>query len=161
MVGGYCGVMNTQERPSIHSQTVPAAEGEITWAVVAREFLREHWQKLLLCLGVLLIVVSSTAGAHYLLGPRLWSPEGKCLIALVYTLMFAAFGRRLVRWGALDAGRMVLLTTLAVNPVLFSLVGELRMTTVISPVRLFVVAITAVSVLGCCWLIVRTCALPI
>ncbi len=65
-----------------------------SWKGVAGEFLEEHWQKLILCLAVLLIVVSSTVGAHLLLGPRLWSPVGKCSLALVYTLMFAAFEAR-------------------------------------------------------------------
>ncbi len=40
-----------------------------SWSSFAAEFLEEHWQKLILCLAVLLIVVSSTFGAHLLLGP--------------------------------------------------------------------------------------------
>ena len=35
-----------------------------SWSGFAGEFLQEHWQKLILCLAVLLIVVSSTFGAH-------------------------------------------------------------------------------------------------
>ena len=61
--------------------------------------MQEHWQKLILCLAVLLIVVSSTVGAHLLLGDRLWSPLGKCSLAMVATLMFAALGMGLIRWG--------------------------------------------------------------
>lgn len=104
----------------------PARPG-FSWKGVAGEFLEEHWQKLILCLAVLLIVVSSTVGAHLLLGPRLWSPVGKCSLALVYTLMFAAFGAGLVRWGAERAGRMMLMTTLIVVPVNFMLAGEMRL----------------------------------
>src|SRR5437870_12276963 len=99
----------------------------MSWSAIAGEFLKEHWQKLILCLAVLLIVVSSTAGAHHLLGPLLWRPEGKCALALVYTLLFGAFGCGLVRWGAEGAGRVVLLTTLSVVPVNFALAGELQM----------------------------------
>src|SRR5438309_9848672 len=100
----------------------PSAEREepadaLSWSDIAGEFLKEHWQKLILCLGVLLIVVSSTAGAHHLLGPLLWRPEGKCLLALVYTLLLALLGRGLSRWGAEAAGRVVLLTTLILVPV--------------------------------------------
>ncbi len=40
----------------------------ISWSSFAGEFLKEHSQELLLCLAVLLIVVSSTVGAHLLLG---------------------------------------------------------------------------------------------
>src|SRR5438309_7851525 len=96
-------------------------------ASIAGEFLKDHWQKLILCLAVLLIVVSSTVGAHHLLGPLLWSPEGKCILALVYTLLFAAFGGGLMKWGAQGAGRMVLLTALVVVPVNFALAGELQL----------------------------------
>lgn len=103
------------------------ARPAFSWSSVAGEFLEEHWQKLILCLAVLLIVVSSTVGAHLLLGPRLWSPVGKCSLALVYTLMFAAFGAGLVRWGAERAGRMMLMTTLIVVPVNFMLAGEMRL----------------------------------
>ena len=41
-----------------------------------REFLEDHWQKLILGLAVLLIVVSSTVGAALVLGDRLWRPRG-------------------------------------------------------------------------------------
>lgn len=113
----------------------------LSWKSVAGEFLEEHWQKLILCLAVLLIVVSSTVGAHLLLGPRLWSPVGKCSLALVYTLMFAAFGTGLVRWGAERAGRMMLLTTLIVVPVNFMLAGEMRLLIEPSLSRLLVLAL--------------------
>ena len=59
---------------------------EISWSSFAGEFLKEHSQELLLCLAVLLIVVSSTVGAHLLLGDLLWSPVGKCTLAMVATL---------------------------------------------------------------------------
>ncbi len=69
--------------PSGHGATSGTAVGIIeppsfSWAAFAGEFLQEHWQKLILCLAVLLIVVSSTVAAHLLLGPLLWSPAGKC-----------------------------------------------------------------------------------
>src|SRR5437667_12672143 len=102
------------------TQTTPF-EPDQSEASIAGEFLQEHWQKLILCLAVLLIVVSSTVGAHHLLGPLLWSPEGKSILALVYTLTFALFGWGLVRWGAVGAGRMLLLATLAVVPINFAL----------------------------------------
>jgi hypothetical protein len=66
-------------------------------------------------------------GAHHVLGPLLWSPEGKCLLALAYTATVAAFGRGLIRWGAEGAGRVMLVTTLIVVPVNFALAGELRL----------------------------------
>jgi hypothetical protein len=91
---------------------------------MANEFLQEHWRKLLLCLGVLLIVVSSTVGAHHILGPLFWTPEGKCAVALVYTVLIALLGRALVRWGATAAGRMVALTALALIAVNSALAGE-------------------------------------
>jgi hypothetical protein len=128
---------------------------ELTWADIAREFLQEHWQKLLLCLGVLLIVVSSTAGAHHVLGPLLWRPEGKCLLALIYTLMFAAFGMGLTRWGATSAGRMVLLATLSVVPVNFALAGELRMLASPAVPRLLMLLIAAITLLVASYYTVR------
>ena len=73
---------------------VQAGEPErLSWRSVANEFLEEHWQKLLLCLAVLLIVVSSTVGAHLLLGDLLWQPVGKCLLALVATALLPPSGR--------------------------------------------------------------------
>ena len=79
-----------------------------SWSSFAAEFLEEHWQKLILCLAVLLIVVSSTVGAHLLLGELLWSPAGKCALAMVWTILFAALGAGLIRWGAERAGQMML-----------------------------------------------------
>jgi hypothetical protein len=106
----------------------PAPLPSLSWKTIAGEFLEEHWQKLILCLAVLLIVVSSTVGAHHLLGERLlWSRAGQCVLAAVYTALFAAFGYGLARWGAERAGRIMLLTTLCVVPVNFSLAGELRL----------------------------------
>ncbi|HEX3448957.1 MAG TPA: tetratricopeptide repeat protein, partial [Isosphaeraceae bacterium] len=99
----------------------------ISWSSFAAEFLEEHWQKLILCLAVLLIVVSSTVGAHLLLGPLLWSAVGKCTLAMVATLLFAAFGAGLIRWGADRAGRVMLVATLIVVPIHFMLVGEMKL----------------------------------
>lgn len=110
--------------PAKHSSNAPA----FSMAAIAGEFVKEHWQKLILCLAVLLIVVSSTVGAHHLLGERLvWSRAGQCVLAVIYTSLIAAFGYGLVRWGAERAGRIMLLTTLFVVPVNFSLAGELRL----------------------------------
>ncbi len=76
---------------------------------------------------MLLIVVSSTVGAHLLLGDLLWSPVGKCALALVATLLFACLGAGLVRWGAGRAGRMMLIATLIVVPIHFMLAGEMKL----------------------------------
>jgi tetratricopeptide (TPR) repeat protein len=108
----------------------------LSWSSIAGEFLQDHWQKLILCLAVLLIVVSSTVGAQLLLGERLWSPVGKCSLAMVGTLMFAALGMGLVRWGAQRAGQMMLVTTLIVVPIHFILAGELGLVLEPSPFRL-------------------------
>jgi tetratricopeptide (TPR) repeat protein len=120
----------------------------LSWSSFAGEFLEEHWQKLILCLAVLLIVVSSTVGAHLLLGPLLWSPVGKCALALVWTAMFAALGAGLVRWGAERAGQMMLVTTLIVVPIHFMLAGELKLLTEPSVSRLVVMAIDALALVG-------------
>ncbi len=96
---------------------------------IANEFLLEHWKNLLLCLGVLLIVVASNVGAYQLLGPKLWSPVGKCVLALIYTSMFAGLGTGLARWGAECAGRFLLLTTLIVIPANFMLMGQIKLLT--------------------------------
>lgn len=112
----------------------------LTWSSFAGEFVEDHWQKLILCLAVLLIVVSSNVGAYQVLGPKLWSPIGKCVLALVYTAMFAGFGVGLVRWGAERAGRIMLLTTLIVVPANFMLAGEMKLLTEPSASRLLVLA---------------------
>ena len=140
-----------QEQKSIRKEPEPVLSGDgtvspdvlsgehgspppaLSWSSVAGEFLQEHWQKLILCLAVLLIVVSSTVGAHLLLGEKLWSPLGKCSLAMVGTLMFAALGMVLIRWGAERAGQMMLVTTLIVVPIHFMLAGELRL--VLEPSR--------------------------
>jgi hypothetical protein len=106
---------------------VAAPQPPISWSSFAGEFLKEHSQELLLCLAVLLIVVSSTVGAHLLLGDLLWSPMGKCTLAMVATLLFAAFGAGLLSWGANRAGRMMLVATLIVVPIHFMLVGEMKL----------------------------------
>lgn len=112
--------------PSLFGQ-VAAPEPTLTWKNVTAEFLLDHWQKLILGLAVLLIVVSSNVGVYQLVGPRLWSPAGKCLLALSYTSLCAAFGVGLLRWGAERAGRMMLLTSLIVVPANFMLVGQIRL----------------------------------
>ena len=118
------------ESTSIDS-TSPAAAAfapaERSWSGFTSELVKEHWQKLILSLAVLLIVVSSTVGAHLLLGDLLWSPEGKCTLALAGTLLLAALGTGLEHWGAGRAGRMMLVTTLIVVPIHFMLAGELRL----------------------------------
>ncbi|MGA7495179.1 MAG: hypothetical protein WBX00_00455, partial [Isosphaeraceae bacterium] len=78
--------------PDVLSGQHESSPPSLSWSSVGGEFLLEHWQKLILCLAVLLIVVSSTVGAHLLLGEKLWSPLGKCSLAMVATLMFAALG---------------------------------------------------------------------
>ena len=115
---------------------------------MAGEFLLDHWQKLILCMAVLLIVVSSTVGAHLLLGEKLWSPVGKCSLAMVATLVFAGLGKVLVRWGAERAGQMMLVTTLIVVPIHFMLAGELRLVLEPSALRLGGFAIQAAALLG-------------
>ena len=84
-------------RPCLRSKSPPPPP--FSWSSFAGEFLKEHSQELLLCLAVLLIVVSSTVGAHMLLGDLLWSPVGKCALAMVATLLFAAFGAGLLQMG--------------------------------------------------------------
>ena len=120
---------------------VDAPPPPISWSSFAGEFLKEHAQELLLCLAVLLIVVSSTVGAHMLLGDLLWSPVGKCALAMVATLLFAAFGAGLLRWGAARAGRMMLVATLIVVPIHFMLAGEMKLLHQPSAVRLAFLAI--------------------
>jgi tetratricopeptide (TPR) repeat protein len=129
------------------------------WSSMAAEFLEDHWQKLLLALAVLLIVVSSTVGAVLLLGERLRMAEGKCLLATAYTLMFAAFGRVMVRWGAKRAGRVMRLTTLIVLPVSFALVGELPGLGRSSSWSMAVLAIDSAAMMGLIWLIGRALGL--
>jgi hypothetical protein len=148
--------MSTQINPPPTAGEDPA--DAMSWSAIAGEFLQEHWQKLILCLGVLLIVVSSTAGAHHLLGPLLLLPEGKCLLALVYTLLLGFFGYGLIRWGAEVAGRIVLLTTLIVVPINFSLAGELRMLTEPSLSRLLVLALVTIVLCGASTVIARALA---
>jgi tetratricopeptide (TPR) repeat protein len=131
----------------------PAA-GELTvpprwsWSSFAGEFLEEHWQKLILCLAVLLIVVSSTVGAYLLLGDVLWSPLGKCALALVATLLFACLGTGFLRWGAERAGRMMLVATLIVVPIHFMLAGELRLLFVPPSPRHIFLAIDALALVA-------------
>lgn len=123
----------------------PAPAPRISWSVVTAEVLQDHWQKLILCLAVLLIVVSSNVGAYNLLGPKLWSPVGKCVLALVYTAMFAGLGVGLVRWGAERAGRIMLLTTLIVAPANFMLVGQMKLLTEPDASRLAVLGLDAAA----------------
>jgi tetratricopeptide (TPR) repeat protein len=136
-----------------HGTTSEAGVGMIepprfSWSAFAGEFLQEHWQKLILCLAVLLIVVSSTVAAHLLLGPLLWSPAGKCALALMGTLMFAALGAGLVRWGAERAGQMMLVATLIIVPIHFMLAGELKLLTEPSAFGLGLLAVDGLALVG-------------
>lgn len=127
-------------------------QAPVSWGSIAGEFLQDHWQKLILCLAVLLIVVSSTVGAQNLLGERLlWSRGGQCLLALVYTAMFTAFGAGLIRWGANRAGQIMLATSLLVVPVNFGLAGELRLLSSLSPAHLAIFALMTVVLAVICW----------
>jgi hypothetical protein len=131
--------------PAPRSAPVPRLEPALSWSTIAGEFLQDHWQKLFLCLAVLLIVVSSNVGAYQLLGPKLWSPVGKCMLALVYTAMFAGFGAGLVKWGAERSGRIMLLTTLFVVPADFMLAGQMKLLTEPSASRLAVLGLDVVA----------------
>ena len=139
-----------------HRQAVHV-EPRVTWSEVTGEFLQDHWQKLILCLAVLLIVVSSNVGAYQVLGERLWNPEGKTLLALVYTAMFAIFGAGLVRWGAERAGRIMLLTTLIVVPANFMLAGQMKLLTEPSASRLAVLIVDACAL----FLLIRLVAISL
>ncbi|MFO0957930.1 MAG: tetratricopeptide repeat protein [Isosphaeraceae bacterium] len=126
----------------------PAAPTGPGLRAIAAEFLQDHWQKLLLGLAVALIVVSSTVGAAIVLGDRLWRPEGKCLLALAYTGLFAAFGRGLIRWGAERAGRIMGMTTLLVMPLNFALLGELPARGSASGLSVLAFGVAALSLMG-------------
>ena len=129
------------------------------WSEIAGEFLEDHWQKLILSLAVLLIVVSSTVGAALVLGDRLWMAEGKCLLATAYTLMFAGFGHWLSRWGAERAGRIMRLTTLIVLPLNFALVGELPGLGRASWSGMAVLAIDSGAMMALAWMVCRALGL--
>ena len=149
---GRMGVGEDGRTESLHAH-IPA-EPVLTWSSIAGEFLKEHWMKLILCLAGLLIVVGSTMGARIILGEeRFWSTETKCILALFYTLSFAALGYGLVRWGATGAGRMMLLTTLLVVPINFALAGELRLLAQPTMLRLFLFALDAAALLFLSWTI--------
>ncbi len=145
---GISGESVSRDGPFGGQQAALAEPPPFSWSGFAGEFLQEHWQKLILCLAVLLIVVSSTFGAHRLLGPLLWSPVGKCAMALVWTLMFAGLGNILVRWGAIRAGQMMLVTTLIVVPIHFMLAGELKLLMEPSPMQWVVAAIDGLALLA-------------
>ncbi len=154
-------VFQISEPPPVLQLVAPKLEAsvplvpKVSWPKVAGEFVEVHWQKLLLGLAVPLIIVSSTAVAANMLGDQLWRPEGKCLLALGYTLAFAFFGRGVVRWGADRAGRIMLLTTLFIVPVNFTLAGELPTLAERSPLAFAVLGIVAFVLMGLCW---RLCA---
>ncbi len=139
----------------IEPVAVEPPKPRLSWSNVAGEFLQEHWQKLILCLAVLLIVVSSNVAASQLLGPKLWSPVGKCLLALVYTVMFAGLGAGLLRWGAERAGRIMLLTTLIVVPADFMLAGQMKLLTAPSAFGLAVLGIDAAALFLMIWRVAR------
>ncbi len=134
------------------SRVEPEKTPRLSWSSVAGEFLQDHWQKLILCLAVLLIVVSSNVAASQLLGPKLWSPVGKCLLALVYTVMFAGLGSILVRWGAERAGRIMLMTTLIVVPADFMLAGQMKLLTAPTAFGFAVLGIDAAALFVVIWL---------
>ena len=121
---------------------------KISWSSVTGEFLEEHWQKLISGLAVLLIVVSSTVGASLVLGPLLWSPAGKAVLALVFTALCAGFGLGLAKWGAERAGRVMLATSLFVVPINFMLLGELGLLANSSMVEAGLVAVDAALLLA-------------
>ncbi len=98
MTGKATESMPSSPEKATDGLAIDAPPPRWSWSSFAAEFLEEHWQKLILCLAVLLIVVSSTVGAHVLLGPMLWRPAGKCALALIWTILFAALGAGLVRW---------------------------------------------------------------
>jgi tetratricopeptide (TPR) repeat protein len=123
------------------------SEPPLTWSSVTSEFLLDHWQIILSCMAVLLIVVSSNVGAYQLLGPKLWSPAGKTVLALIYTSMFAGFGTGLVRWGASRAGKVMLLTTLIVVPANFMLAGEMKLVSQPTAAGLALLAVDAAALL--------------
>jgi hypothetical protein len=139
------------KHPSRQPAPIPDSRPEmpkISWASVTGEFLEEHWQKLISGLAVLLIVVSSTVGASVVLGPLLWSPLGKVVLALVFTGLCAGFGLGLAKWGAVWAGRVMLATSLFVIPINFMLVGELGLLVGPSMVETGVVALDAALLLA-------------
>ena len=141
--------------PKFAPVAVPSPKAR--WSAIASEFLEDHWQKLFLALAVLLTAVGSTVGAAVLLGERLRMPEAKCLLATAYTVMFAALGRAMARWGAVRVGRIMRLTTLIVLPVSFALVGELpalgRSSSVMS---MAVLAIDSVAMMVLVWMVCRS-----
>ena len=130
--------------PDIAHETIPNAP-RFTWTSVAAEFLEEQWQKLIMALAVVLIVVSTTVGAAILLGDLLWRPEGKVLLAVAYTSLFAASARGLIRWGAERAGRILSLTTLLMLPVDFALVGEMPVFATNSTIGFGVLSISLIA----------------
>jgi hypothetical protein len=143
-------VTYVNERSHLPIAPIPDLEPpspKISWASVAGEFLEEHWQKLISGLAVLLIVVSSTVGASLVLGPLLWSPVGKAVLALVFTALCAGFGLGLAKWGAERAGRVMLATSLIVVPINFLLLGELQLLAGSSTFELGLVAVDAALLL--------------
>ena len=145
-------IMDGSPGPTRPVTTVPPLQ----WSKITAEFLEDHWQKLILALAVLLIVVSSTVGAALVLGDRLWMAEGKCLLATAYTLMFAGFGYGLARWGAERAGRIMRLTTLMVLPLDFALVGELPGLGRSSGFSLAVLAVDSAAMMALAWFVCRS-----
>ena len=142
-----------QEPP--RAEATPEPPPRWRWSTIAGEFLEDHWQKLILSLAVLLIVVSSTVGAAIVLGDRLWRGEEKCLLATAYTLMFAGFGRGLSKWGAERAGRIMRLTTLIVLPLNFALVGELPHIGRSTPLSMTVFAVDVAAMMALAWVVCR------
>jgi hypothetical protein len=155
-------ILGSDDAPAIvkAAPTSATVRPRLRWSDLGREFLEDHWQKLILCLAVLLIVVSSNLGAYQLLGPQVWSPIGKCVLALVYSTLFALLGVWLVRWGARRAGRIMLLTTLIVVPANFMLIGQMRLLTEPSLSRLAVLAVDAAALFALIRVVAKSLGLP-
>ncbi len=134
-------------------------ERDLSWSSVAGEFLEDHWQKLILSLAVLLIVVGSNIGAYQLLGPLLWSDVGKCVLALVYTAMFAGFGVGLAQWGAERAGRIMQFVTLLVASGNFLLAGQLRLLETPTAWHYEILAVDAAALYVLIWVVARSLGL--
>ncbi len=116
----------TQVRESVEASTPvaiaePVAIGP-SWVESAFAVLQRHWQRMILLLGGILLLVSSTAIAALLLGDELLgSTTGRCFTLLVYSMAFASLGGGLLRWGADQAGRIILLMALLLIPMNFTL----------------------------------------
>ena len=119
-----------------------------SWSSFAAEFLEEHWQKLILCLAVLLIVVSSTVGAHRAARADALAAGGQVRAGPDLDVPLRRAGRGLIRWGAERAGQMMLVATLIVVPIHFMLAGELKLVTQPSASGVIVAAVDGLALIG-------------